>query len=148
MATAEDKSGKNIIAAAASAAGRPSQSLVESLLREMRDNSVAVARFASEVGNIREKVDSLSRVVLDGNGKGSMQVRISLLENDLYDLKREVDKNDKKIERLDDTSKHLFIEERKDVREYRAKRWGFWTAIAVAIISTVTTILTILLKRP
>lgn len=126
---------------------RATEKVLESVMREMRDNSVALATFVAEVKNLRERVDSLSRTLNDGSGKGSMIVRVSLLENDMGDIKKELERNERKIERLDDTSKHFIIEERKDQREQVNRKWQFYAAIIGALLAWATALITIFWKK-
>lgn len=116
---------------------RNASSLIEALIREIKENSTALATFGAELKSVRQGVEFLSKIINDGDGKGSMLTRISLLENDFKDLQRETERTGQKVDRLDDTSRQMIVEDRKDAREQVTRKWQFWAAVVTAVLSLI-----------
>ena len=57
--------------------------LLRSLETEVHSSAVRLAELKIEVGGMRSEVDSLSKVIRDGNGEKSVISRLLILEKDL-----------------------------------------------------------------
>ena len=60
--------------------------LVQTLLTEIRNNAGTLGTLEAKLQALNESVSSLSAIVRDGNGKGSVITRLALTEKDLKDL--------------------------------------------------------------
>lgn len=125
-------------------------SLIQGLLGEIRDNSIALAAFNAEVKNMRETVNLLSKILKDGNGTPSVVTKISIIEGDIQRIQngqRELsDKVTALTKRFDDTGREERIEEIRTNREQKSQRLQFWASIIAAVLALVATLLTVLLK--
>ena len=143
-------------------------SMIQSLLGEIRDNSVALAAFNAELKNLRDTVNLLSKIVKDGNGSDSLLTRLSLAEKAIRDLeissgkhhesdaKAFKDISDKieealrdsehKANALDKKIDDSISAERKDRREGTGQKLQFWATIVAAVLALGGTIATILLN--
>ncbi len=59
---------------------RATSNLIETLLREVRDNTVSVAALRAELSGLRENLHVISKLVRDGDGQ-TLMTRLSLLEH-------------------------------------------------------------------
>lgn len=62
---------------------RATSNLIETLLKEVRDNTVSVASLRAELVGVRENLHVISRLVRDGEGQ-TLMTRMSLLEQDSH----------------------------------------------------------------
>ena len=63
--------------------------LMQNLLSDIKDHSVALALVKAKLEALSENVELLSHVVRDGNGEGSIVTRLALIEKSLEDLEEE-----------------------------------------------------------
>jgi hypothetical protein len=63
--------------------------LMQNLLSEIKDHAVSLAMVKVKLESLTENVETLSHVVRDGNGKGSMMTRLVLAEKELEDIEEE-----------------------------------------------------------
>ncbi len=120
--------------------------LVQSLIGEVRDNSVALATFSSELRAVRDNVNDLNKIVKDGGKHEPLVTKIALIEQSLEEiegvtlrtLEQQVGGIKKTVDELaawkDDKS-----EDRKDKREHRSQRLQFWGTIIAGIIGIAAT---------
>lgn len=125
----------------------PSAELIEALLRELRENSVALATFSAEQRALKEKLSSLSTALFPPDPGKSVVTRLALLEVEIDDLKKADDKHETKIDRLNDTSQTFILEDRKDKREKNRARLQLWIGIITAIIGAAVAIVTTILSH-
>ncbi len=127
--------------------------LVQSLIGEVRENSVALATFSSELRTVRDNVTSLTRIVKDGDNSEPLITKVALIEKSLEEIEgvalRELSEqfrslNDKVSKAVD--SKELIVEDKKDKRETRAQKLQFWGAIIAGVLSLAGIAISILLK--
>jgi|SRR5580704_2071062 hypothetical protein len=111
----------------------------ESLFIELRDNSMAIASFNSELRNARESLALISRIVKDGNGQPALVTRMSVLEKTVNDLVVIVN-------RLEAQQRDLVKEDKADIRETKGQRLKFYGMITPAILAMIVSILTLIIK--
>ncbi len=124
--------------------GRQNAMLVQGLISEFRELSMAVAALSSELKPIRSDVASLIRIVRDGDNHEPLVSRVSQIEAALEEiegvklpeLNEDMDKLKLKMIDVVDT-KALLIEDKKDKRERRGSGLQFWGTIIVAVLSLV-----------
>lgn len=118
---------------------KPQDRLRESLAAELRDQGYALAAFSNELKNLREDADSLSKIIRDGNGQPSLVTQVSLLDNDIDNLKKE---NEWMAERLKDIDSSNKLEK----RENRGQNLKFYGSLIPALLALIAAILTLILK--
>lgn len=114
--------------------------LIAALLRELRENSVALASYSAEQRILRDRVERLSKILKEDEGAESLMTRLSILENSVNGLKKDAEKTEHKIDKINDTSQTFIIEERKDLRETTRQKWALYSAVAVALIGAIVSI--------
>jgi hypothetical protein len=62
---------------------RATSNLIETLLREVRENTVSVASLRAELAGLSDNLKVISRLVRDSDGQ-SLMTRLSLLESDSH----------------------------------------------------------------
>ena len=113
--------------------------LVRSLLAELRDNSCAVASFASDLKHYKEDIVSLSKVVRDGNGQPSLLVRVNSLEQAVVGLVAGVEK-------LTTALKEATKDDKQAKATLSGSRLAFWASIIAAFFAMIATIITVFAK--
>jgi TolA-binding protein len=109
-------------------------SLMQNLLGEIHDNATTLAVLNERLESLNTKVESLSHIVKDGNGQGSLVTRLTLIEKDLTELDEKVD-GEVKAARVD----------KEKIEEYdRQKKLGIWKFAAVAAPGIVALIIEII----
>lgn len=63
--------------------------LMNNLLSDIKEHSTSLALVKAKVESLTENVETLSHVVRDGNGKGSIMTRLALAEKALEDIEEE-----------------------------------------------------------
>lgn len=130
-------------------------SLVQSLIGEVRDNSVALAAFSAELKNIRENVNHLTKILKDGNGQESVMTRLSLVEKAVEELDEDrIEDRDDFIKKMDDMADELsnlkktLEEQRKENSQervaIRGQKFQFWGTIIVAVLALAAAALNLL----
>lgn len=66
-------------------------SLVNNLMGDMRDQSGSLILLKAKLDSLTENVETLSHIVRDENGKGSMVTRLVLAERTIKDLEEHFD---------------------------------------------------------
>jgi len=66
-------------------------SLMNDLLGDIKDNATSLAMLKVKLESLSDSVESLSHIVRDGNGKGSMVTRIALTEQSLEHIEESFD---------------------------------------------------------
>jgi len=61
------------------------------LLGDIKDNATSLAMLKVKLESLSDSVESLSHIVRDGNGKGSMVTRIALTEQSLEHIEESFD---------------------------------------------------------
>jgi len=63
--------------------------LMNNLLSDIKEHATSLALVKAKLESLTENVDTLSHVVRDGNGKGSVMTRLALAEKSLEDIEEE-----------------------------------------------------------
>lgn len=99
--------------------------LMQDLLGDIKDNALSLADLKAKLESLTNNVETLSYIVRDGNGKGSMITRLALVEKSIEDMedhygeiKETLEKLSTKIEDMVKSEKE--IEERK--QEFRREK--------------------------
>jgi CHASE3 domain sensor protein len=66
-------------------------SLLNDLLGDIRNNATSLAVLKTKLESLSNSVESLSSIVRDGNGKGSMITRVALLEQSVNHIEETLD---------------------------------------------------------
>lgn len=119
---------------------------IQSLSGEIRDNSVALAAFTSDLKNLRETVNLLSKILKDGNGKESLLTRTSILENDIEDLKTGVKDLVVRVENWRSLQGDAAKETTHNAMERGNARLNFWGPMIASILALAGTVVTLIIK--
>jgi hypothetical protein len=65
--------------------------LMQDLLGDIKDNATSLAILQAKLESLHDNVESLSHIVRDGNGKGSMVTRLALIEKSVEDVEKSFD---------------------------------------------------------
>ena len=76
-------------------------SLMNDLLGDIKDNATSLATLKVKLESLSDSVESLSHIVRDGNGKGSMVTRVALTEQSLGHIEDSFDADLNKEEIID-----------------------------------------------
>lgn len=153
------------------------QSLIQGLLKEIRDSSVEQASLKSDLKSLRHSVFMLSNIIRGGDvGTRSILTEVELLKKCTEDLEEQVGdltiamakkiddgltalggqvegiqrkmSQDEANKRSDETAKlQLQQQDVSDKRLDKRQRLAIWATIIVAIIASAATILSLLLNR-
>lgn len=174
MSSLRESSGRS---AAIGAQLASTQTLIQSLLKEIRDNAVAQAELQTDLKGLRKNVTSLSSIIRGGDGQNSPLIsevallkqsvdslsrQVSEVENDLYgeikDLRESFDryKSEYHKDQREMVSKRAETEtnllkikqdEKKDTRLDKRQRFATWATIIVALISLAGSTVALFLSR-
>ena len=115
MVTAQDKALTADLARSLESA----TTLMQDLLGDIKDNATSLVEVRIKLESLRELVGTLSKIVRDGNGKGSMITRLALVEKSLEDMEKYLDEINDKVEKLDDGIKESLVQEKKSEAEFK-----------------------------
>lgn len=90
--------------------------LINDLMRQMRDNEVSLAEAKTELTQIRTNLDGLSHIVRDDNGSKSLITRLTLLEQMVSMLQKQIESD------------------ASDARGGRQMRWEMVVAVVGALL--------------
>lgn len=120
---------------------RVTTALIKEVVSEIRDNATVVAVMREKINSITDSVNTLSHIVRDGNGKGSIVTRMALVEKAVASLEGLIDDFKKHVDK-DMTSKEDEItREKNHKRERVIEKIKFWGAVTPGILSSVALIL-------
>lgn len=102
--------------------------------------NTAIDYLNRDIVNIKTDITNLSKIVRDGNGQPSLIQQVSTLANDLKHLNDELKHE---IQELKNTAQHCraLSEEKSNLT------WQFKTAVLVALISSLTSVVLHLLSK-
>lgn len=118
MATAQEKA----LTAELAKSLESATTLMQDLLGDIRSNATSLAEFKIKLESLREMVDTLSKIVRDGNGKGSMITRLALVERSIEELDKYTEEIGDKVEKLEDEIRESLVEEKKSEAEFKRER--------------------------
>lgn len=104
-------------------------SLMHDLLGDIKDNATSLAMLKVKLESLSDSVESLSYIVRDGNGKGSMITRMALTEQSLEhieesfdELKTEMSEAIKEVKKEIESEKLTDKEESDKEQEYKREK--------------------------
>lgn len=120
--------------------------LMQNLVGDLKGQSTSLALVKSKVENISDRVDSLMKIVIEGNGSKSVITRLALIEKQLDDdkeeyreLKEQNTDSVKEVRRMIEKEKNDNIKSDKDERKLKMEKriaafklWGALLAAAAA----------------
>jgi translation initiation factor 2B subunit (eIF-2B alpha/beta/delta family) len=111
---------------------RSTTELVQKLLDEIRENSTSVAVMKEKFESLSENVATLSHIVRNSNGKGSMITRLALAEKEIEDLNEYLKEIKTHIEEKNIRTSELALNEKSEKRkEKRDKLVGQAKLLAI-----------------
>lgn len=103
--------------------------LMQNLLGDIKDNASSLVLVKAKLDSLSSSVESLSHIVREGNGKGSMITRLALVEKSLEDIENNFDKfaddvhrSIKELRDAIDNEKLLRDQEQKTEKEFRREQ--------------------------
>ena len=117
--------------------------LMQNVLSDIREHSTSLAIVKTKLENITENVDELARVVINGNGKGSMMTRVALAEKELENIEEQINeiKDDvhnsiKELKSsIESSPKKTEEEDSKQKRDKSIAKWQAIGAIFAAFVA-------------
>jgi len=104
------------------------------------NRNTAIDYINRDIVSIKNEVQNLSKLLRDGNGQPSIMQQVTTLSNDLVHLEGELKKD---IYELRENITHC-----RDASSEKDKlSWQFKTAVLVALISSITSVLIVLLNK-
>lgn len=111
--------------------------LVQTLISEIKDNSVSLASLKTELKGLHDNLDELSKIILSGNGK-SIVTRVALLEENLKNLQSWMDDIVEGIEKYKDQE----TEKKDKIKRERGKlKWSLFIVIVGGFLGIVGSLL-------
>jgi len=137
--------------------------LAQSLISELKSFSSNHENLKSQFESVASDVEKLSSIIRDGNGKPSLLTTIALVEKDLINLKKELDRLEKNTdESLDKIQRELDLyrniktsvdeiskwkeELNKDSAENIKGKWQLKVAMLGGGLGVVTAVINIILQ--
>lgn len=103
--------------------------LAQTLLSEIQSNATSLAKLETKLETLSESVKSLSTIIRDGNGNGSLITRVAIIERDIKELREDIDKEaqnelifKEEVHARINRVKELFINDGKDEKTYRREK--------------------------
>ena len=93
----------------------------------MHVHALMLNSLKDEFGGLKSNVDSLAKLVRDGNGQHSLVTKVALLET--------------RLDRVSEWQSRSEDREAEDGRVHYNTKWQVWSAVAAAVISAVVTII-------
>ncbi len=110
------------------------------MLKNTNTRNTAIDYLNRDIVNVKNDITNLSKIVRDGNGQPSLIQQVSTISNDVKHLKTELDQE---IQSLKDQTRYCL--EKKNQRDNLT--WQFKTAVIVAVISSITSIILQILPK-
>lgn len=93
----------------------------------------AIDYINRDIVNVKAELHTISKLVRDGNGQPSLMQQVSTLQNDITHLQGEMNDRFNEIQRTIDSYRNAYSEKQK-------MSWQFKTMIAVALLSSITSL--------
>lgn len=94
--------------------------MMQDLLGDIRANATSLTELKIKLESLTEMVHTLSKVVRDGNGKGSMITRLALVEQSVENLDEYLEEMNNKMGRIEQDIKASLEQDKKTEAEYRS----------------------------
>jgi len=101
--------------------------------REEAGNT-AIDYLNRDIVNVKLELQTLNKLVRDGNGQPSLMERVTTLSSDFTHMQSEV-------KREIDSMKEMMCQHHKDTMEKNKMNWQFKTAIWVALIGSISSLI-------
>lgn len=98
------------------------------------ERNTAIDYLNRDIVNVKTELQTLNKLVRDGNGQPSLLARVTTLSSDMAYMQTEVKKE---IEGLKD----MICQHHKDTMEKNKLNWQFKTAVFVAVIGSASSLL-------
>lgn len=99
--------------------------LMNSLLVDIKDNASSLAIVKAKLESLSDNVESLSNIVQDGDGKGSMVTRLALIERSIEDIEEGFDEIKSGVHRALKEIKESIKDDKKTEKEGENKEKEF-----------------------
>lgn len=110
-------------------------SLMQSLLGDVKNNATSLAILKVRLESLNENVETLSHVVRDGNGKGSVITRMALVEKSLEHITESIDELKKETSQTaKDIRDEIHNEEKNTDKNSEFKRKRLLTKLQIALV--------------
>lgn len=100
-------------------------SLMHDLLYDIKDNATSLVMLKVKLESLSDNVESLSHIVRDSNGKGSMVIRMALIEQSLTHIEESFDELKNEISEVVKEIKLEIYNESQVEKEYLNKEKEF-----------------------
>ena len=88
--------------------------LMKNLLDDIKDHSTSLAIVQAKLESLGDSVETLSHIVRDGNGRGSMITRLALIEKTTEDIEEHFDELKDEIKKDIDEIKRVITKEKEE----------------------------------
>ncbi|HEA46221.1 MAG TPA: hypothetical protein ENH99_00370 [Candidatus Pacearchaeota archaeon] len=99
--------------------------LMKNLLDDIKDHSTSLAIVQAKLESLGGSVETLSHIVRDGNGRGSMVTRLVLIEKVTEDIEEHFDELKDEIKKDIDEIKRVIIKEKEEEKDDEEKVKAF-----------------------
>jgi hypothetical protein len=100
-------------------------SLMNELLGDIKDNATSLATLKVKLESLSSSVETLSHIVRDGNGKGSMVTRMALVEQSISHIESAFDEFKLEVDSVIKDVRREIAEERQDEKYEETKEKEF-----------------------
>lgn len=126
--------------------------LIKGLSHELKENSIELAIIKTDLNNVIGDVNTLSKILKDGNGEAPVLSRIAVIENTIDQTNKSIDDinqgNERVKAKVDDISNKLekVTDNQKIQLEDRKSRRSLIIAVITSIIALISTVAVALLS--
>ena len=114
--------------------------MIQNVLDDTKEHATSLAILKAKLEDLAENVGTLSHIVREGNGKGSIVTRLALIEKssedieeEINDLKESVSLSIRDLKQLiENAPKQTAEEEKRQDRDKSIAKWQFWGALLAA----------------
>lgn len=120
--------------------------LIKGLSAEIKDNTISLATLRTELKAVTKNVEDLSRILKDGNGTAPLITRVSLLENNVGEIKENLEETERELRAARELLQSIkdkqqtSIEERKIDIESRKGKLQIVVAMITGIVGLIASI--------
>jgi hypothetical protein len=104
------------------------------MARTTTERNTAIDYINRDIVNIKTELQSLSKLIRDGNGQPSLMQQVTTLSNEIVHLESEIKKD------INELKSHVTYNHIEQTTKSQLS-WQFRTAIIVALITSITSII-------